>query len=97
MALNIYINININSIVYCKRVIIICFAACVLIFDPIFQCGLLSREVNITDNLCTKKGNVGLNPRFIIKSGFKSRTGNNGASMVVENTGEYYNSFIFSI
>ena len=30
------------------------------IFYPIFQCGLLSRAVNITDKLCTKLGNVGL-------------------------------------
>ena len=27
------------------------------IFYPIFHCGLYCRGVNITDNLCTKKGN----------------------------------------
>ena len=39
------------------------------IFNPIFQCSLYSRAVNITDNLCTKQGNPGLKA---IKSGFKS-------------------------
>ena len=30
------------------------------IFYPIFQCGLYCRAVNITDNLCTKQGKLGL-------------------------------------
>ena len=35
--------------------------ACLSIY-PIFQSSLLSREVNITNNLCTKQGNLGLKP-----------------------------------
>ena len=30
------------------------------IFYPSIQCGLYTRAVNITDNLCTKQGNLGL-------------------------------------
>ena len=30
------------------------------IFYPIFHCGFYCRAVSITDNLCTKKGNLGL-------------------------------------
>ena len=48
------------------------------IFYSFFQCGLESRAVNITDNLCTKQGI----PRFMIHSGFKSRAGYNGMCMV---------------
>ena len=44
--------------IYRTSVIITCI---LYISYPIFQCGLLSRAVNITDNLCTKQGNVGLN------------------------------------
>ena len=32
------------------------------IFLPIFQCGLLSKAVNNTDNLCTKQGNLNQKP-----------------------------------
>ena len=45
------------------------------IFYPIFHCGLYSKAVNITDNLCTKQGNsskksvVYNQERFQIKSG----------------------------
>ena len=42
---------------YHPRAIISCG---LYIFYPIFQCGLYCRAVNITDNLCTKQGNVGL-------------------------------------
>ena len=45
------------SILNCTRAIISCG---LYIFYPIFQCGLWSRAIIITDNLCTKQGNVGL-------------------------------------
>ena len=52
----------------------------------IFHCGLYCRAVSITDNLWTKTGNSSIfEPKtcgFIIKRGFKSRTGYNGARMV---------------
>ena len=51
-------------------------------FYPIFHCGLYLKAAKITDNLCTKQGNSSKNPRFIIKSGFKSRAGYNGTCMV---------------
>ena len=54
--------------IYCTRAII---TRRLYIFYPIFQCGLQSRAVNTTDNLCTKQGNAGLynQERFQIKSG----------------------------
>ena len=39
---------------YRTRAIITCG---LYIFYPIFHCGLYCRDVNITDNLCTKQGN----------------------------------------
>ena len=40
--------------------------------------------VNISDNLFTKLGNVSLKLAVIIKSGFKSKTGFNGARTVYQ-------------
>ena len=52
-------------------------------FYPIFYYGLYSKAANITDQLCTKKWLFFKNIlRFIIKSGFKSRAGYNGARTV---------------
>ena len=36
------------------------------IFHPIFQYGLQSRDINITDNLCTKQGKLDL--KFVVYS-----------------------------
>ena len=58
-------------------------------FYPIFHCGLFSNASNITDNLCTKQRNSSKNPRFIIKSGFKSNVGFNGERMVTHILGAY--------
>ena len=55
---------------------LVCFY---LIFHRGFYCRVI---YSITKKLCTKQGNLGLNPWFIIKSGFKSSAGFNGARMV---------------
>ena len=47
----------------------------------LFHCGLYCRAVSVTDNLCIKQGNS-QNPRFIIKSGFRSRASYNGAHTI---------------
>ena len=59
-----------------------------------------SRAVDLTDNLCTKQGNVGLKSgvynqdQFQIKSGFKSREGYNGMCMVFMKPKNCYNSLL---
>ena len=57
-----------------------------------------SRAVDLTDNLCTKQGNVGVKSEvynqepFQIKSAFKSRAGYNGTCMVFMKPKNSYNS-----
>ena len=59
-----------------------------------------SRAVDLTDNLCTKQGNVGLKSgvynqdQFQIKSGFKSREAYNGMCMVFMKPKNCYNSLL---
>ena len=47
-----------------------------------FHCGLQSRAVHIRDNLWINKKILQKNPWFIIRCGFKSRAGYNGACTV---------------
>ena len=73
------VNYNWYSFNYHRRIII---SSGLYTFCPIFHCGWYYRVVSIADNLCTKKRFSSI-PLFILKNGFNSKMGYNGAHTVV--------------